>query len=82
MTALQLNAEIYRSLGIIAEDESMLAKVAGYVRRLARQMNQDPSLMSKEAFFARVDEAKKGKTYSMLPGESLEQMLDRVRDEL
>ncbi len=58
MTALQLNADIYRNLGIIAEDETMLDKVAKYVRRLAKQMTEDPTYMSKEEFFARVDEAR------------------------
>ena len=38
MTALQLNADIYRNLGIIAEDESMLKRVAKYVQKLAKQM--------------------------------------------
>ena len=58
MTALQLNADIYRNLGIIAEDETMLDKVAKYVRRLAKQMTEDPTCMTKEEFFARVDEAR------------------------
>ena len=58
MTALQLNADIYRNLGIIAEDESMLDKVAKYLRRVAKQMTNDPTCMSKEEFFARVDEAR------------------------
>lgn len=59
MNALQLNAELYRNLGIIAEDENMLDKVVKYVRRLAKQMTYDPTLMTKEEFFARVDEAQK-----------------------
>ena len=59
MTALQLNADIYRNLGIIAEDESMLDKVAKYIRRVAKQMNEDSTCMSKEEYFRRIDEAKK-----------------------
>ena len=59
MTALQLNADIYRNLGIIAEDETMLDKVAKYVRRLAKQMTEDPTCMTKEEFFRRIDEADK-----------------------
>lgn len=59
MTALQLNAELYRNLGIVAQDENMFAKVVKYVRRLAEQMSNDPTLMSKEDFFARVEEAEK-----------------------
>ena len=59
MTALQLNAEIYRNMGIIAEDESMLERVAKYVRKLAKQMTEDPTCMTKEEFFARIDEAER-----------------------
>ena len=59
MTALQLNAEIYRNLGIIAEDETMLERVAKYLRRVAKQMTDDPTCMTKEEFFARIDEAER-----------------------
>lgn len=38
MTALQLNANIYRSLGIISEDEGMLRKASKYLARLADQL--------------------------------------------
>lgn len=58
MTALQLNADIYRNLSIIAENETMLDKVAKYIRRVAKQMTDDPTCMTKEEFFARVDEAR------------------------
>ena len=82
MTALQLNADIYRNLGIIAEDESMLDKVAKYLRRVVKQMTYDPTCMSKEEFFARVDEAREeirqGKGIQMLPNESLDDFLKRV----
>ena len=57
MTALQMNAELYRNLGIIAQDENMLGKVVKYVSKLAKQMTDDPTCMSKKEFFARVDKA-------------------------
>ena len=82
MDALQLNAEFCRNLGIIAEDETMLDKVVKYVRRLAKQMTADPTLMTKEEFYARVDEAEReiaeGKGMHMLPNESLDEFLRRV----
>ncbi len=78
MTALQLNADIYRNLGIIAEDESMLKRVAKYVQKLAKQMTDDPTRMTKEEFFARIDEAEKGPRYKMLPDETLDEMLTRL----
>jgi hypothetical protein len=35
MTALELNAEIYRAMGKIANDETLLAKVLKYIKGLA-----------------------------------------------
>ena len=82
MTTLQLNAELYRNLALIAENETMYDKVVKYVRRLAKQMTEDPTCMSKEEFFARIDEAREeirqGKGKRMLPNESLDDFLKRV----
>ncbi len=61
MTAVQianLNAEIQRNLCTLSEDETMLNRVAKYLRRLVKE-KEDPTLMSKEEFFARIDEAKR-----------------------
>ena len=82
MTAIQLNAEILRNLGALAEDEGMLKRVAKYLRKLIAEKEADPTLMSKEEFFARVDEAreqiKRGEGVEMLPDESLDEFLNRV----
>ena len=82
MTTLQLNAELYRNLALIAENETMYDKVVKYVRRLAKQMTEDPTCMTEEEFFARVDEARdeirQGKGVRMLPNESLDDFLKRV----
>ena len=78
MTALQLNADIYRSLGIISEDESALRKASKYLVRLAKQMKDDPTCMTKEEYFRRLDEAEKGPSYRMLPNETLDEMLTRL----
>jgi len=73
MTAAQtgaLNAEILRNLGTLAESETMLKRVAKYLRKLVKESEADPTLMTKEEFFARVDEAReeirqgKGKRFS------------------
>jgi hypothetical protein len=81
MTAVQLNAEILRNLGALAEDESMLKRVAKYLRKLVSEKEADPTLLSKEEFFARVDEAreqiKRGEGVEMLPDESLTSQRDR-----
>lgn len=73
MTAAQtgaLNAEILRNLATLAESETMLNRVAKYLRKLVKEREADPTLMTKEEFFARVDEAReeirqgKGKRFS------------------
>ena len=81
MTALQMNAELYRAMGVIADDETLMAKVLKYVKRLAAK-KEDPTLMTKEEFFARVDEAKKGSTYRMQPNENLSTFLKRIGNDL
>lgn len=58
MTAIQLNADIYQNLALLSEHKSMLDKAAKYIRRLVKQVTDDPTCMTKEDFFARVDEAR------------------------
>jgi hypothetical protein len=81
MTALQLNAELFRAMGKIADDETLMKKVLNYVKRLAAK-KEDPTLMTKEEFFRRVDEAKKGPTYRMLPNEDLTTFLSRIGNDV
>lgn len=59
MTAMQLNAEMLRNMSIIAEDENLLKRAAKYLRKLVAEKQADPTLMTKEEFFARVDEAER-----------------------
>ena len=73
-----MNAELYRNLALIAEDDTMYDKVVKYVCPLAKQMTTDPTLMTKEEYFRRLDEAEKGPRYKMLPNESLDDMLTRL----
>ena len=82
MTALQLNADIYRNLALLSEDESLLNKAAKYIRRLAKQLTDDPTCMTKEEFFARIDEASKGPSHEMLPNEDLTAFLRRMGHDL
>ena len=81
MTPLQLNAELFRAMGVIADDETLMKKVLNYVKRLAAK-KEDPTLMTKEEFFRRVDEAKKGPTYRMLPNEDLTTFLSRIGNDV
>ena len=77
MTAIQMNAEILRNMSIIADDENLLKRAAKYLRKLVAE-KEDPTLMSKEDFFARIDEAKKGPSYELKEGETLADLINRV----
>ncbi|MBQ6765263.1 MAG: hypothetical protein IJP45_08790 [Paludibacteraceae bacterium] len=81
MTALQLNADIYKNLAILSENESMLDKAAKYIRRLVKQVTDDPSCMTKEEYLAMLDRSEaqyaRGEYTTQLPGESVTDMLRR-----
>lgn len=84
MTAVQitnLNAEIQHNLGTLSEDETMLYRVAKYLRRLVKE-KEDPTLMSKEEFVQKIErskkEALKGKVHSIKSKEQLSQFLNSL----
>lgn len=84
MTAVQLNAmntELWQSIGLIADSESLMKRLTKYVKKLVKE-KEDSTLMTKEEFFARVDEAKKGPTYRMQPNENLTTFLKRIGNDL
>ena len=70
MTTAQLNAEIMQNLSVLADNEDMMTRVAKYLRKLVKEKKADPTLMSKEEFFAKLDKAEesieqgKGKTFT------------------
>ena len=59
MTAIQMNAEILRNMSIIAEDEGLLKRAAKYMRKLVAEKQADPTEMSREEFFDRIEQARK-----------------------
>ena len=77
MTAIQINAEILRNMSIIAEDERLMNRVAKYLRKLVAE-KQDPTLFTKEDFFARIDKAKAGPSYELKEGESITDLIERL----
>ncbi|MBQ6771986.1 MAG: hypothetical protein IJP44_13560 [Bacteroidales bacterium] len=81
MTAMELNAQIWRDMAEIADNEMLMKQLAKYLKKLVAK-KEDPTLMTKEEFFARVDEAKKGPSYRMLPGEDLTTFLRRLGHEV
>lgn len=64
-----LNAEILHNLSTIANDADMLNRVAKYLRRLTKK-REDETLMTREEFFRKLDEAEediaqgRGRTFS------------------
>ncbi len=78
---MELNAQIWRDMAEIADNEMLMKQLAKYLKKLVAK-KEDPTLMTKEEFFARVDEAKKGPSYRMLPGEDLTTFLRRLGHEV
>ena len=81
MTTAQLNAEIMQNLSVLADSEDMMTRVAKYLRKLVKEKKADPTLMSKEEFFAKLDKAEedyqKGNYTTLQPSESVTDMLKR-----
>ena len=48
------------------------------IAKSLKKKKKDPTSFSKEEFFARIDEAKKGPSYELKKGETLEDLLKRV----
>lgn len=59
MTAIEMNAELLRNMSIIAEDENLLKRAVKYLRKLVAEKQADPTKLTREEFFARVDKAEK-----------------------
>ena len=81
MTTSQQTAEILQNLSVLAESEDMMKRVAKYLRKLVKQKQADPTLMSKEEFFEKLDKAEedyqKGNFTTLQHGESVTDMLKR-----
>lgn len=61
MTAIQqntMNTELWQSIGAIADNTTLMQRLTRYAKRLAKE-NSDASLLTKEEFFANIDDAKK-----------------------
>jgi hypothetical protein len=80
MTSVQLNAQIWRDMGILADSEPMMKRVAKYLRKLVKE-KEDPTLMTEEEFFAKIERAEqqitRGEGMEMLPNEDLTAFLKR-----
>ncbi len=59
MNSVELNAELLRNMSIIAEDEDLLRRAAKYLRKLVAEKQNDPTELTKEEFFQRIEKAEK-----------------------
>lgn len=85
MITVQLDAmstQMLRDLGTIAEDEGMMKRAARYLHKLAKELTDDPTKMSKEEFYAMIERAEaahdRGECEAMLPDEDLTTFLRRL----
>ena len=83
MTAVQYNTmskELWQDIGAIADNENLMRRLARYAKKLVKEQH-DPTLMTKEEYFAMLDEAEqqlaRGEGMAMLPGEDLTAFLKR-----
>ena len=65
MSALSLNSEFFTLMGQVADDEALMQKIVNYVKKLVKK-KPDPTLMTKEEFFAKIERAEKqqGKSFA------------------
>ncbi len=75
MTTLELNAEMLRSMSVIAEDETLLRRAIKYLHKLISEKQADPTELTREEFFTRIEEARKqpGKQFASV--EELDQYI-------
>jgi len=81
-----MNAQMERNFAFIRKDEGMAARLARYMQRLVNQMKRekaDPTLMSKEEFFAKVDEAlaqhERGEGVVLHSHEEIDEFFEQLR---
>ena len=84
MTAVQLNAmnrELWQGIGSLADDESMMARLTRYVKRLIKE-KEDTALVSKADFFRSLDEGeeqyRQGRTHTISTPQQLQDFLNSL----
>jgi predicted transcriptional regulator len=80
MGTMELNAELFRQLSIIAEDETLMRKAVKAIRKLAQEKEEEAEYISKEEVLAGIDaglkDVKAGRT------RPAREFLKELRDEL
>ena len=82
MTTVQMNADVYRSLSIIAEDSDLMKKAMIYLRKLSNQKQEDEALMTKDEFLSMIDKRmedyEKGEYVSFSSPEEMHKYLEAL----
>ena len=77
----ELNVQIWRDMAEIADNEPLMKQLAKYLKKLVAKKH-DETQMTKEEFFARVDEAREearqGKVNRIETKEELNQFLNSL----
>ncbi len=88
MTLQQINAQntkLWQDIGSIADNESLMKRLARYVAKLVKE-KENSAIMTKEEYMAKLEraeqESKNGEGMAMLPGENLSDFLKRNGYEL
>jgi len=81
MTAVELNAQIWRDMAEIADSEPLMKQLAQYLKKLVAK-KADPTLMTEEEFFAKVDksleQARQGRVHRINSKEELDHFLNSL----
>ena len=58
MSTQEMTTELFRQLAIVSEDENMMKRAIKALKRIT-QPKEDSTMMTKEEFFAQLEEAEK-----------------------
>lgn len=82
VNSVTMDARMVQDWNVIMQDESLMERLARYMRRLVKEKEADPTLMTKDEFFARVDEAQRqineGKGHSFTDISEMNAWLDTL----
>lgn len=77
-----MNVELWQSIGAIADSEPLMKRLTKYAKKLVMERKADPTEMTREEFFARVDQsleqARQGQVHRIESKAELEQFLNSL----
>ena len=61
-----MNTELWQSIGAIADSEPLMKRLTRYAKKLVKEREANPTLMTEEEFFAKLERAEKqpGKSFA------------------